>query len=84
MEYHRSPQDNALGCELWTLSTKILLDKAQSRLDSATKIQTNKDILDDVLKQNGFSNASTFEETLIHFHLAPNATVKIIPFKQCR
>jgi hypothetical protein len=48
MEYHRSPQDNALRRELWTLSTKILLDKAQSRLDSASKVHTNKDVLDHV------------------------------------
>jgi phosphate-selective porin len=64
MEYHRSPQDNALQRELQTLSTKILLDKAQSQLDSARKVHTNKDVLDHVLKQNGFSNASTFEEAI--------------------
>ena len=60
MEYHRSPQDNALRRELRTLSTKILVDKAQSRLDSARKVHTNKDVLDHVFKQDGFSNASTF------------------------
>jgi hypothetical protein len=57
MEYHRSPQDNALRRELRTLSTKILVDKAQSRLDSARKVHTNKDVLDHVFKQNNFRNS---------------------------
>jgi hypothetical protein len=64
MEYRHSPQDDALRRELRTLSKKILLDKAQSRLDSARKVHTNKEVLDYVLKQNGFRNASKFEEAI--------------------
>jgi hypothetical protein len=58
MEYRHSPQDNALRRELRTLSKKILLDEAQSRLDSARKVpHTNKEVLDHVFKQNSFRNS---------------------------
>jgi hypothetical protein len=42
MEYHHSPQDNALWHELQTQSKKTLLDKAQSWLDSARKVKKIK------------------------------------------
>jgi hypothetical protein len=57
MEYRHSPQDNALRRELRTLSKKILLDKAQSRLDSARIGHKNKHVLDQVFKQNSFRNS---------------------------
>jgi hypothetical protein len=71
MEYLRSPQDNALWRERRTLSTKILIDKTQSQLDSAREVHTNKDVLlDHVFKQNNFRNSFL----LMSFALPAKAT----------
>jgi hypothetical protein len=59
-----SPQDNALQRELRIQSKKVLLDKAQSLLDSTRKEHVNQQVRDIVLKHNGFRNASESEKEI--------------------